>query len=449
MAEDPKKKHPRHHATRPAAPGARETAVEAAHSRFFRFLRILGPGITVGASDDDPSGIGTYAVAGAMFGFATLWTTLVTIPMMTATQYVSAKIGLATGEDLAVVLRKHYPRWLVYTVAGGLLVANTINAGADIGAMGASINLLAPKIPIAALVIPIGAVLLILQVWGSYRLIANIFKWLTLALFAYVAAAFFTHPNWGEALRDTFVPKVSFNAEFLATLVALLGTTISPYMLFWQARQEVEEEIAIGQTRLPQRRGATRREKRYCLIDIAVGMIFSNVVAFFIILTTGATLFVSGNRHVGTAAEAAQALVPMAGRGAEWLLAAGMIGAGALAVPILTASSAFALAGAFGWKFGLSERPGRAPQFYSIIAISTLVGMEINFLGIGPVDALFWSAVINGFLAPLVLTVLMIIGGNRKIMGDSVNGIAVGVIGWATTGVMALAAIALVVSWGH
>lgn len=449
MAEDPKAKHPRRRATRPAAPGSRETAVGAAHNPVFRFLRILGPGITVGASDDDPSGIGTYAVAGATLGFATLWTTLVTIPLMAATQYVSAKIGLATGEDLAVVLRKHYPRWLVYTVAGGLVAANTVNAGADIGAIGASINLLAPKIPITALVIPVGVVLLALQVWGSYRLIAGIFKWLTLALFAYVAASFFTHPNWNEALRDTFIPKISLNAEFLTTLVALLGTTISPYMLFWQARQEVEEEIAIGQTRLWQRRGTTRREKRYCLIDILVGMIFSNVVAYFIILTTASTLFVSGHRQIATAADAAQALVPMAGRGAEWLLAAGMIGAGALAIPVLTASSAFALSGAFDWRFGLNERPGRAPQFYGIIAAATLVGMEINFLGISPVAALFWSAVLNGFLAPLVLTVLMLIGSNRKIMKDSVNGPVVNILGWGTTAVMTLAAVALVVYWGH
>ena len=264
-----------------------------------------------------------------------------------------------------------------------------------------------------------------------------------------MAASFFTHPNWGEALRDTFIPKISLNPNFLTTLVALLGTTISPYMLFWQARQEVEEEIAIGQTRLWQRRGTTRREKRYCLIDIVVGMIFSNVVAYFIILTTASTLFVSGNRHIATAADAAQALVPMAGRGAEWLLAAGMIGAGALAVPILTASSAFALAGAFGWKFGLSERPGRAPQFYGIIAVSTLVGMEINFLGISPVAALFWSAVLNGLLAPLVLAVLMLIGSNRKIMKDSVNGPVVNILGWGTTAVMTLAAVALIISWGH
>jgi NRAMP (natural resistance-associated macrophage protein)-like metal ion transporter len=430
------------------ARGSRETALGADRG-FFRFLRILGPGLTVGASDDDPSGIGTYAVAGATFGFATLWTALVTVPMMIAVQYVAAKIGLATGEGLAANLRRHYPSWLTLAVAGALLIGNTINAGADIGAIGASINLLAPKVPIAALIIPVGLLLLVLQIWGSYRLIASIFKWLTLSLFAYVAASFFVHPNWAQVLHDTFVPHVEFNAGYLAMLVGLLGTTISPYMLFWQASQEVEEDIALDRTHLYQRRGTTRREKRYALVDIGVGMLFSNVVAYFIILTTGATLFVSGNRHIGTAGEAAQALVPMAGRGAEWLLAAGMIGAGALAVPILTASSASALAGALGWKGGLGKLPGRAVQFYGIIAVSTFVGMEINFLGINPVDALFWTAVINGFLAPPVLVVLMLIGSNRKIMKDSVNGPMVNILGWGTTAVMTLAAIALVISWGH
>jgi NRAMP (natural resistance-associated macrophage protein)-like metal ion transporter len=430
--------------------GSRETALAKDRHPLLRFLRILGPGITVGASDDDPSGIGTYAVAGAQFGYAPLWLAPLTVPLMAATQYVSAKIGLVTGQGLAAVLRKHYPRWLVYTVAGSLLVANTINAGADIGAIGASFNLLLPQVPAGPLLIPIGLGLLAMQIWGSYRLIAGIFKWLTLALFAYVAAAFFVHPNWQLVLHDTLVPQISLKPAYLTTLVAILGTTISPYMLFWQTSQEVEEDIALGRTQLGQRRGTTRREKRYALIDVTVGMFFSNLVMYFIILTTGATLFVAGHHHIATAADAAKALVPMAGRGAEWLLAAGMIGAGALAVPVLTASSAYAVGGALGWKkAALSHRPGRAPQFYGIIAAATLVGIGMNFLGINAVDALFWTAVINGFLAPLVLTVLMLVGGNRKIMGDSTNGIVTSVLGWGTAAVMTLAAAALLVFWGR
>jgi NRAMP (natural resistance-associated macrophage protein)-like metal ion transporter len=428
--------------------GSRETALGASTHPLVKFLKILGPGVTVGASDDDPSGIGTYAVAGAALGFGTLWVALVTVPLMTAVQFISAKIGLVTGDGLGVLLRKHYPRQLLYVVAVGLLIANTINAGADIGAIGASINLLAPKVPITALVIPIGALLIAFQIWGSYKLISGIFKWLTLALFAYVAAAFFVHVNWNDVARNTFEPHIALDAAFITTLVAILGTTISPYMLFWQANQEVEEDIALGRTKLFQRKGTTPRELLYAAIDTGVGMLFSNVVMYFIILTTAATLFMSGQHHIATAADAAKALVPLAGKGAELLLAAGMIGAGMLAVPILTASSAYALSAAFGWKYGLSERPGRAPQFYGIIAVSTLVGIEINFLGIGPISALFWTAVINGLLAPVVLVVLMLIANNKKIMGKHVNGPLLNILGWTTTAAMSLAAVALFVFWG-
>ena len=302
--------------------GSRETALSRSTHPVVKFLKILGPGITVGASDDDPSGIGTYAVAGAALGFGTLWVALVTVPMMTAVQFISAKIGLVTGNGLGEVLRKHYPRRLVYVIATALLIANTINAGADIGAIGASINLLAPKLPIAALVIPIGAILVAFQIFGSYKLIAGIFKWLTLALFAYMATAFFIHPNWHDVAQNTFHPHIVLNAEFITTLVAILGTTISPYMLFWQANQEVEEDIALGRTKLLQRKGTTWRELTFAAIDIGIGMLFSNVVMYFIILTTAATLFVSGHHHIETAADAAKALEPLAGKGAEFLLAA-------------------------------------------------------------------------------------------------------------------------------
>ncbi|MBC5809418.1 MAG: divalent metal cation transporter [Candidatus Eremiobacteraeota bacterium] len=448
MAE-PKRKKKTSAASVPASElGSRETARADEPNPGLKFLRILGPGIIVGASDDDPSGIGTYAVAGAQFGYATLWLAPITVPLMAAVQYISAKIGLTTGEDLAATLRRNYPHPVVITVATLLVAANAINAGADIGAIAASLNLLVPKIPPATLVIPIGAALLALQIWGSYRTIAGIFKWLTLSLFAYVAAAFFAHPDWHAVLNATLIPHISFKSDYLMTLVAILGTTISPYMLFWQAAQEVEEDKALGRAALRQRRGTTKNEKRFALLDICVGMLFSNLVMYFIILTTGATLFVHGQHHIETAADAAKALVPFAGRWAEWLLAAGMIGAGALAVPVLTASSAYALGGAFGWKVGLSEHPGRAPRFYWVIVLSTFVGVGMNFLGIKAVDALFWTAVINGFLAPVVLAVLMIVSGNRKIMGQSTNGPVTSVLGWLTTGAMASAAIALVVFWG-
>lgn len=428
--------------------GAREAACGDSPNGIVRFFRILGPGVTAGASDDDPSGIGTYSVAGATLGFSTLWTALITLPMMATVQYIAARVGLVTGLGLGAILRRYYPPWLAIGVAVALLATNTINAGADIGAIGAAINLLLPHVPVTALVIPIGAILIVLQWWGSYRLIAMVFKWLALALFAYVGAAILSHPNWVEVLRDTFVPHVRLNAAYLTTLVAILGTTISPYMLYWQASQEVEEDIALGRRRLRQRRGTTPTEMRYAAIDIGVGMLFSNVVMYFIIVATGATLFAAGHHQIQSATDAAQALAPLAGRWSQWLLAFGLIGSGVLAVPILTTSSAYALAGALRWKEGLSLDPARAPHFYAVIAGATLVGMELNFAGLGMVAALYWSAVINGFLAPIVLLVVMLVANNRKIMGADVNGLLLNIGGWTTTIVMAAAAALLLLYWG-
>jgi NRAMP (natural resistance-associated macrophage protein)-like metal ion transporter len=429
--------------------GSREAASQDSPNAFATFLRILGPGITVGASDDDPSGIATYAIAGASFGFSTLWMAPLTLPMMAAVQYLAAKVGLVTGEGLGTLLRRHYPAWLAVGVAVALIIANTINAGADIGAIGAAIQLIVPHVPVVALIVPIGTILLALQLWGSYRVIAATFKWLSLALFAYVAAAFFAQPNWADVLRHTFLPEIRLDPHYLTTLVAILGTTISPYMIFWQTSQEVEEDIALGRRALWQRKGTTREELRYAAIDISTGMLFSNIVMYFIILTTAATLHASGKTNIETAADAARALVPLAGRGAEWLLAIGMIGAGALAVPVLTASSAYALAGALGWKEGLSRRPIHAPLFYTAIAGSTVVGMEVNFLGIGAVTALYWSAVFNGLLAPVLIVVLMLVANNRRIMSGVRNGLLLNGLGWATAAVMSAAAVALIVFWGR
>lgn len=258
-----------------------------------RFVRILGPGLITGASDDDPSGIGTYAAAGASLGFATLWTALLTLPMMAAVELICAKIGMVCGCGLAGVLRRHYSRWLLYPVVAALTIANTINAGTDIGAIAAAVNLLVP-IPIAALIIPIALAILAFQIWGSYRLIARVFKWLTLALFAYIGAAFFARPDWKMVLHATVIPTLRWDTTFLVTLVAILGTTISPYMFFWQASEEVEEEKSMGRRTLAQRRGATDAELKYAAWDVDVGMLFSIAVMYFIMLTTGATLHAAG-----------------------------------------------------------------------------------------------------------------------------------------------------------
>jgi NRAMP (natural resistance-associated macrophage protein)-like metal ion transporter len=413
-----------------------------------RVLGLLGPGLITGASDDDPSGIGTYAVAGASLGYAPLWTALITFPLMAAVQYVCAKVGLVAGRGLAGVLREHYPKALLYPVVLGLLIANTINAGVDLGAIGAALNLFLP-VPIAVLVVPVTLAIVALQVWGSYRLIARTFKWLTLALFAYIGAALFARPDLRAVLRGTLVPDVRLDATYLATLVALLGTTISPYLFFWQASQEVEEERACGRKKLWQRRSATDDDLRYAAWDVNIGMFFSNVVMYFIILATAATLHREGGATtIASAADAAEALRPLAGRWAELLFALGLVGSGVLAVPVLTGSSAYALCEACRWNHGLDRKPHRAPAFYAVIAGSTLVGMLINFVGINAMDALFWTAVLNGFLAPPLLVVLMLVSNNRRIMGRRVNGLGTNVLGWTTTVLMFAAAVGLVLTWG-
>src|SRR5215831_18883723 len=417
-------------------------------SRTLRLWRLLGPGFITGASDDDPSGIGTYAIAGASFGFATLWTALVTFPMMAAVQFICAKVGMVAGEGLGSVLRKNYSRKIVYPAVIALVVANTINAGVDIGAIAAALNLFLP-IPIGILILPITGLILVVQIWGSYRLIASIFKWLTLSLLAYIASAFFAHPDFGAVLRGMFIPQFRIDSKFFSVLVAILGTTISPYLFFWQSSQEVEEEIAMGRRRLWQRQGATDDELKSAAWDVNRGMFFSNLVMYFIILATGATLFRAGRRDIQSATQAAEALRPLAGHFAEMLLAAGLIGAGMLAVPILTGSSAYAFSEIARWRRGLGEKPHRAKHFYIFIAVSTLAGMLINFIGINLISVLFWTAVLNGFVAPPLLLLLMLISNNPTVMGNRVNGPLVNFFGWLTTLVMFAAAIGLIVTWNN
>jgi NRAMP (natural resistance-associated macrophage protein)-like metal ion transporter len=407
---------------------------------------MLGPGFIAGASDDDPSGIGTYVVAGASSGYATLWTALLTFPMVAAVQFICAKVAMVTGEGLGCVLRKHYSRPIAYSATVALLVANTINAGADLGAIAAAANLLIP-VPIGILIPAIAAFIVGIQIWGSYRFIASVFKWLTLSLLAYIGAAFFAHPQWGKVVRATLVPTFEWNPQFLSLLVAILGTTISPYLFFWQASQEVEEEIARGLVSLSDRRGATPRELKLAAWDVNIGMLFSNLVMYFVILATGATLFRAGHHEVQTARDAALALRPLAGPFAEILFALGMIGAGFLAVPVLTGSAAYAVGEVLGWRRGLDQKPKRAANFYTLIVVSTLVGVLMNFAGLNPMSALFWTAVINGFVAPPLLVILMLVSSNGKIMGDRVNGQALKFLGWLTTAVMFAAAIGFVWTW--
>jgi NRAMP (natural resistance-associated macrophage protein)-like metal ion transporter len=406
-----------------------------------RVLMILGPGLITGASDDDPSGIGTFAQAGAALGYSSLWTAIFTFPLMTSVQYICAKVGLVTGRGLAGVLRTHFSQTTVFPAVMLLVVANTINVGVDIGAIAAAIGLLVP-IPPALFVVPVAIVIVALLVFGSYEVISRVIRWLTLALFAYVASAFFARPDLGAVLRNTFLPDIHLDPTYILTIQALLGTTISPYLFFYQAEDEVETEISIGRRSVRQRKGATKDELRFAGIDVTAGMFFSQVVMYFVILATGATLHQAGTTHVESAAEAAKALQPLAGDAAGLLWAVGLIGSGLLAVPVLAASASYAVAEAFQWKRGLDEKPTRAPRFYLVMAISVLIGVLVNFVGINPIDALFYTAVLNGLLAPPLLVLVMVIANDRKIMATRTNGALLNVMGWGTALLMFVLAVA-------
>lgn len=424
-----------------------EKAVKNEPNWLKKILLILGPGLVTGASDDDPSGIATYASAGAKYGYATLWTALLTFPMMAAVQYICAKIALVSGEDIATILRKRFPKPVLWAVVVLLSIANTINLGVDIGAVAAGLNLLFGG-SIALICIPVGVLLVIMQIFCSYRTIASIFKWLTLSLFAYIGSSIFAKPEWRQVMINSFIPQLHWDGEFLSMLVAILGTSISPYLFFWQATQEIEEQKGQGRIHLWQRKGATDSELSYAAIDVNVGMLLSNVVMYFIILSSAATLHQAGKTKIETAAEAALALKPLAGAAAEWLMALGLIGSGILAIPVLAASSSYALCEALKIRAGLDHKPRRARAFYTIISICTVVGMTINFLGINPITALIWTAVINGFLAPPLLGLIMLISSDREIMGDRTNSAWLKAIGWFTVIVMSAAAIGLIATWG-
>jgi NRAMP (natural resistance-associated macrophage protein)-like metal ion transporter len=412
-----------------------------------RLLDRLGPGLITGASDDDPSGIGTYSQAGASLGYATLWTAIVTLPLMIVVQHICAKIGMCSGRGLAGVLRRYYSKKLLYPVVIGLVVANTINAGADISAIAAAINMFVP-VPISVMVIPIAIGIVVLQVWGSYRLIVKIFKWLTLSLFAYVIAAFMARPDWTAVAHATLVPHISFSSEYITTIVAILGTTISPYLFFWEASEEVEEEKSEGRDTLSKRRGVTDSELKAEKIDTVTGMLFCNLVFYFVILAAGATLHVSGKTDIRSATDAAQALRPLAGDLATVLFAVGLIGAGLLAVPVLTGSAAYAVAETFDWPSGLDQKPNKAKRFYGVIAASTVVGVAIDFAGIDPISALFWTAVINGVVAPPLLVVVMLIANNKKVLGHRTNGPFTNIVGWFASVIMFAAALGMFLTWG-
>ncbi|MBC7682039.1 MAG: divalent metal cation transporter [Ferruginibacter sp.] len=407
------------------------------------WLKKLGPGLITGAADDDPSGIATYSQAGAQFGFNMLWTVLFTYPLMVGIQVVSARIGRVSGQGLATNIRRHYPAWLLYSIVGLLLVANTINIAADVSAMGEALKLIIHG-PAQLYAIGFGVVSLVLQILIPYQRYVRILKWLTLALLAYVATVFVVHIPWSQVLFKALAPQMSWKPEYITTVVALFGTTISPYLFFWQASQEVEDLLADPSAQplidAPQQAQVHLHRIK---MDTYIGMGFSNMVAFFIILTTAVTLNLHGVTDIQTSAQAATALRPIAGDFAFVLFSAGVIGTGLLAIPVLAGSSAYAMAGAFQWKNSLERAPLDAKKFYAIIAISTLIGIALGFTPIDPIKALYWSAVINGVISVPIMLVMMLMAVRPDIMGKFIISAKLKLLGWLATAMMALAVVAM------
>jgi NRAMP (natural resistance-associated macrophage protein)-like metal ion transporter len=416
----------------------RERAVHA--------LKNLGPGLITGAADDDPSGISTYSVAGATTGLSMLWLALITTPMMAVVQGMCARIGMVNGVGLAAVMRKLLPRWLALGLALLVVVANTFNVGADLAGMAASAHMVA-GLPVVAWVVAFGAALVIAQIYCSYRLLSSIFKWLALSLFAYVVTAFIVRPDWWMILRHAVVPEFHTDGHWITTVVGVLGTTISPYLFFWQSSLMVEEEKSAGRRTIAERKGATADEICDAHADVNTGMIYSNAVMFFIIATTAVTLGAHGKHDIATAQDAAEALRPLAGNFAYLLFSLGMIGTGMLGIPVLAGSSAYVASEMLSFRTGLGETPARAPRFYAVLAAGIIIGIAMNLIGIDPIKALFWSAVFNGVAAVPLVFAIVTIASNRKVMGRWVSSPIARAWGWLTVVLMGLAAIAMFVFW--
>lgn len=407
------------------------------------YIKTLGPGIITGASDDDPSGIATYSVVGASYGLGLSWLALYLLPMMTAVQETVARIGIVTGKGLTVSIGKHYGRGVLYPLILLLFIANTINIGADIGAIVASLQLLAP-VNFYLGVIGLTAFMVLLEVIVPYHRYAKILKWLTVSLMAYVVTGFIIRPDWLKILKNLAVPHISFNASFLAALVAVMGTTISPYLFFWQASEEVEE-MRDKHLLTEHHKLAVAEEVSEMRKDTYTGMSFASVVFLFIVITTAFVLHDRGITSINTAADAAAALKPLAGNFASLLFAVGVVGVGLLAAPVLAGSSAYAIAELFKWHEGLSTKYSKAKGFYGVIIWSMLIGMAMNFIGLSPIKALYYAAIINGIASPVIMLAIFKLGNDRRIMGDFVNPRWVNVWGYIATALMGGAAAVLIV----
>ena len=410
---------------------------------------VMGPGLITGASDDDPSGIATYSQAGAQFGYTLGWTLLLTYPLMCAIQMISAQIGRVTGRGLAGNMRRHYPAPLLYALVGLLFIANIINIGADLGAMAAALKLLIDA-PTIVYIAGFAVVMTLMEIFMRYSRYASVLRWLTLSLFAYVGTVFVVGVPWGTVAKNLAFPRISFGGDYLTVVVAVFGTTISPYLFFWQAADEVEEEkenvdakpLKIAPEQAP-------RQLARIQLDTLVGMGLSNIIALFIMLTTAATLNAHGVKDIETSSQAAEALRPIAGQFAFVIFALGIIGTGLLAVPVLAGSAAYALGEAFKWRVGLAQRPGRAPAFYAAITVATLGGAALNFTPLDPIKALFWSAVINGVAAVPIMVMIMLMGSKSAVMGQFTLRPFLKTLGWLATAVMAAAAVGMFATWSN
>lgn len=419
----------------------------SAFSKAKNYWHMLGPGLTTGAADDDPSGIATYSQAGSSHGLKFLWLALFTFPLMAVVQEMCARIGLATGRGLAANIRLQFPKWVLFSCAGLLFLANAFNIGADIGAMAAAARLLLPAIPFELWVVSFTLLSLLLQICIPYGRYAKFLKWLTLTLFTYILTGFVVNLAWKDVLQNTFLPSLALNKEGILLITAILGTTISPYLFFWQTSQEVEEGIKAGKTTVKARQHqATREDVKAMRVDVWTGMFISNLVMFFIIAVCAATLHANGITTIHSAEEAARALRPLAGNFSYLLFSLGIVGTGLLAVPVLAGSASYALSEALKIKEGLYQPFSKAIGFYSIITLAMIIGLSLNFIGIDPINALIYSAVGNALVAPVVLALIVLLASKKKLMGHFSNSWLTTTIGWLVVLIMTIAGIATIIA---
>ena len=415
--------------------------------RFRDFLRTLGPGLITGASDDDPSGIGTYSQAGAQLGYGIGWTMLLTFPLMAAIQEISARVGRVTGHGIAGNVCRHYSMWLLNVVVALLFIANTINIAADLGAMADATKLLIGGHGMLY-VVAFGVISVTAEIFLDYKRYVSVLKWLTLSLFAYVGALAFAHISWSQALMGVLVPHITWSADYFTTIVAIFGTTISPYLFFWQASQEAEDQrVDVTKRPLIDKHYGAQKEFHRIRADTIVGMAFSNLIALSIMVTAAATLHAAGKTDIQTSAQAAEALRPIAGAFAEVIFALGIVGTGLLAIPVLAGATAYAVGEGRRWPVGLARKPKEAAAFYSVLTLSAAIGIALNFTSINPISALYWSAVINGVLAVPVMVLLMIMARRRDVMGHFVVGGPLHWLGWLSTAAMLLSVLAMAVGF--